>query len=99
MAAFHNKNSFLKNAQIRDFFLDVNRLPKIPKSTSDRLYSIESKYENRPDLLAHDLYGTTQLWWVFALRNPDQILDPLTDFTSGKNIYIPPRETIDRVLA
>tara|TARA_Y100000385_G_scaffold224890_1_gene235202 strand:+ start:1615 stop:1911 length:297 start_codon:yes stop_codon:yes gene_type:complete len=98
MASFHNDQSFLRKAGTRKFFLDINNLPKIPKSISDRLYTIESKYENRPDLLAHDLFGSVQLWWVFALRNPDIIIDPLTDFTSGKQIYIPPRETIDRVL-
>jgi hypothetical protein len=98
MASFHNDQSFLRKAGTRKFFLDINNLPKIPKSISDRLYVIESKYENRPDLLAHDLFGSVQLWWVFALRNPDIIIDPLTDFTSGKKIYIPPRETIDRVL-
>jgi len=98
MASFHDNHSFLKKADVNKFYLGMNNLPKIPKSTADRLYAIESRYENRPDLLAHELYGTVKLWWVFALRNPDVIIDPLTDFTSGTNIYIPPRETIDRVL-
>lgn len=98
MASFHDNHSFLKKADVNKFYLGMNNLPKIPKSTADRLYAIESRYENRPDLLAHELYGTVKLWWVFALRNPDVIIDPLTDFTSGTKIYIPPRETIDRVL-
>ena len=98
MASFHDNHSFLKKADVNKFYLGMNKLPKIPRSTADRLYEIESQYENRPDLLAHELYGTVKLWWVFALRNPDVIIDPLTDFTSGTKIYIPPRETIDRVL-
>jgi hypothetical protein len=98
MASFHDNHSFLKKADVNKFYLGMNKLPKIPRSTADRLYAIESRYENRPDLLAHELYGTVKLWWVFALRNPDVIIDPLTDFTSGTKIYIPPRETIDRVL-
>jgi hypothetical protein len=98
MASFHDNHSFLKKADVNKFYLGMNNLPKIPKSTADRLYAIESRYENRPDLLAHELYGTVKLWWVFALRNPDVIIDPLTDFASGTKIYIPPRETIDRVL-
>ena len=98
MASFHSNQSFLKKADVNKFYLGMNNLPKIPKSSADRLYAIESRYENRPDLLAHELYGTVKLWWVFALRNPDVIIDPLTDFTSGKKIHIPPRETIDRVL-
>lgn len=97
MATFHNTNSFLYRASVNGFYLDINDLPKIPKSRADRLYTIESKYENRPDLLANELYGTVNLWWVFALRNPDLLIDPLEDFTSGKSIYLPTRETVDRV--
>ena len=98
MAGFHNNDSFLKNAPVNDFYLDINSLPKIPNSISDDIYTIESKYENRPDLLAHDRYGSTNLWWVFALRNPDLLVDPLEDFVAGLNIRIPPRETIDRLI-
>jgi len=98
MANFHTNDSFLRNAPVTDFYLDINSLPKIPKSISDDLYTIEPRYENRPDLLAHELYGTTNLWWVFSLRNPDILEDPLDDFTAGKRIRIPTQETIDRVV-
>jgi hypothetical protein len=97
MATFHNTNSFLYRAGVNDFYLDVNDLPKIPKSRADRLYTIESRYANRPDLLAHELYGSVNLWWVFALRNPDLLVDPLEDFTSGLSIFLPTKETVDRV--
>ena len=89
MATFHSNNSFLKNTQVTKFYLDVNTLPKIPQSASDELYTIESRYDKRPDLLANDLFGTVKLWWVFALRNPDKLIDPLEDFTSGKEIFLP----------
>lgn len=78
--------------------MDVNILPKIPKSRADTIYEIEPQYEHRPDLLASKLYGTVQLWWVFALRNPDLLVDPLEDFTSGKKIYLPTQQTINTVL-
>jgi|TARA_R110002012_G_scaffold264130_1_gene447388 hypothetical protein len=98
MADFHSNDSFLRNAKVTDFYLDVNLLPKIPKSISDDIYTIESRYDKRPDLLAHKLYGTTNLWWVFALRNPDLLIDPLEDFVSGLKIFLPTRQTIDRVI-
>lgn len=98
MASFNSKDSFLKRAPTNGWYLDVNDLPKLPKSRADRFYEIESKYAKRPDLLAHDLYGTVRLWWVFALRNPDVIIDPLEDFVSGLSIYVPTKETIDRVI-
>ena len=97
MATFHNKNSFLYRAGRNEFYLDINDLPKMPKSRADRLYTIESKYAKRPDLLANELYGSVILWWVFSLRNPDELIDPIEDFTSGKSIYLPSKESVDRV--
>ncbi len=97
MATFHDRTSFLKNAKVNDFYLDINELPRMPKSMADDTYTIESKYDKRPDLLAHKLYGSANLWWVFALRNPDLLIDPLEDFTSGKVIRIPTNKSIDAV--
>mgnify|MGYP000069349029 FL=1 len=97
MANTNNKDSFLRRAPTRGLFLDVNDLPKLPKSRADRQYAIEPKYAKRPDLLAHELYGTVQLWWVFALRNPDALVDPIEDFVSGLSIFVPTKETIDRL--
>ena len=97
MAQFHKKTSFLRNAKVNDFYLDLNELPRMPKSAGDDRYVIESKYDKRPDLLAHKFYGDSNLWWVFALRNPDLLIDPLEDFTAGKEIRIPSGKSIDAV--
>lgn len=92
----YRKDSFLKYAGfIEDTFLDVNNLPSLPKSVDDEEYVINAAYAERPDLLAHDLYGSTRLWWVFALRNPDVIKDPIRDFTEGTRIYLPSTETVN----
>ena len=62
----------------------------VPASSSDKVFIITGKYNLRPDLLAHDLYGNSQLWWVFAARNPNVLAaDPLGNFVSGTQIYIP----------
>ena len=97
MASFHDNHSFLKKADVNKFYLGMNNLPKIPKSTADRLYAIESRYENRPDLLAHELYGTVKLWWVFALRNPDVLVDPINDFVEGTVIQLPSGNTVKKI--
>ena len=98
MADFHSNDSFLRNAKVTDFYLDLNSLPKIPKSISDDIYTIESRYYKRPDLLAHKLYGTTNLWWVFALRNPDLIEDPIRDFKSGIQIRLPHKGVLETII-
>ncbi len=61
----------------------------IPASTDDRAITIEPKYNLRPDLLAYDLYGNPNYWWVFCSRNIDLIRDPIWDFTTGKEIIVP----------
>ena len=52
----------------------------------------------RPDLLAYDLYGEVNLWWVFAQRNMDTLQDPIFDFVPGVQIYIPKKTELFTVL-
>ena len=79
MAKFHGSNSFLRNAGAMDVFLDVNNLPKMPKGLYDEDYKIKADVDGRPDILAYKVYGTTELWWVFALRNLISVVKVLLD--------------------
>jgi hypothetical protein len=72
-------------------FLDVMTPRPIPKLANDKLYIIDRFYHLRPDLLAYDLYQRPSLWWVFASRNPNSLKDPLFDFVTNNQIYIPDR--------
>lgn len=45
------------------------------------------RYVERPDLLAFDLYGDSELFWVIPVRNGLQ--DPIFDLTFGKSLIIP----------
>ena len=90
------KDSFLRNAGFLDeTFLDVNNLPSLPQNVNDEPYVINAMYDERPDLLAHELYGSARLWWVFTLRNPDLIKDPIRDFKSGLRIFLPSAENVN----
>ena len=77
-------------------FLDMNNLPSFSSSISDEVYTIEEDYNERPDLLASKLYETSELWWVFATRNPDIIVDPIRDFKTGVTIALPSAESVLR---
>jgi hypothetical protein len=79
-------------------FLDIMVNRPITKLPDDVLYEIDSVYEYRPDLLSQDLYGTSSLWWVFAQRNPNVLIDPLFDFIAGTRIYIPKLDTLKQDL-
>jgi hypothetical protein len=79
-------------------YLDIATLPAIPAQPDDVLFAINLTYRYRPDLLAYDLYGDANLWWVFALRNPNTIQDPVFDMVPGKRIFLPKKDTLSGVL-
>lgn len=58
----------------------------IPIADDDVFYQIEAKYHLQPDLLAHDLYGTTKAEWIILLMN--NIENPFVDFVAGKTIRL-----------
>lgn len=64
-------------------------LRHVNPDVTDTIVTIENKYHERPDLLSYDLYGTADYWWVFMVRNPNLIKDPIFDQTQGKTIYVP----------
>jgi alpha-L-fucosidase len=75
-------------------YLELMTVRPIPAERDDFRYIIENQYRHRPDLLAFDLYGSAALWWVFASRNPDILIDPIFDFYSGQSIYVPKKDTL-----
>jgi len=80
------------------FFLDVMVNRPIPKATDDLLFTINTTFQYRPDLLAFDLYGDSGLWWVFYQRNPNTLTSPPMDFAAGTPIYLPKIDTLKTVL-
>ena len=86
------KTSFTSN------YLDVATLPAIPKQPDDVPFTINKTYQYRPDLLAYDLYGDPNLWWVFAMRNPNAIQDPIFSMKIGLQIYLPKKETLRGII-
>ena len=80
------------------FFLDTMENRSIPKEADDTLMLINHTYQYRPDLLAYDLYSTSNLWWVFYQRNPNTLTAPPMDFKAGVQIYLPKLSTLRSVL-
>lgn len=79
-------------------YLDILTIRPVSAEPDDFLYTIESQYMYRPDLLAFDLYGEAGLWWVFMQRNMDVLEDPIFDFVPGTKIYIPKGSSLRIVL-
>jgi hypothetical protein len=79
-------------------YLDVINFRSFPFLNNDIRYSLEKTFEHRPDLLAYKLYNNSNLWWVFAVRNPTIIKDPIFDFSAGTVIFLPQLTTLKSAL-
>lgn len=97
MARIHKETSPYFNTPIRDFYLDILEVRRVYPSSNDKIMAIEAKYEGRPDLFANDYYGSPRLWWVLVLRNMDILIDPLEDFKTGVEIFVPSVETVQGI--
>ena len=78
--------------------LGILEIRPVSAQADDFLYTVEPQYTRRPDLLAYDIYGTADLWWVFMQRNLDVIQDPIFDFLPGLQIYLPKNSSLTTVL-
>ena len=94
------KNSFISKARDFDFYKGLNflNIKGIKPSVTDVSITIDKRTEYRPDLLAYDLYEDSNLWWIFPLRNPDLLRDPVNDMTARLEIKVPTLENIEKIL-
>lgn len=96
--AEYNSTSAYFNTGYSQYFLDIMTNRPLPKEPDDQEMEINQTYQYRPDLLAYDLYGTPELWWVFYQRNPNTLTRPPLDFASGTKIFLPKISTLRAVL-
>lgn len=94
----YQRTSPYYNTPIIGGVLDLANIPSIPKLPGDVIVTVNKTYQYRPDLLAFDLYGDPGLWWVFAVRNPNVINDPVFDMRIGKRIAVPKKETLQGII-
>ena len=98
MALNYSRYSPYANTELFGNYLDVASLPVIPGQADDVRYTVNKTYQYRPDLLANDLYGNSELWWVFAARNPNIIKDPVFDMRPGVTFFLPKKELLNSIL-
>jgi len=93
-----NNSPWGKTRFVRNQYLDILSIRTVPEDGDDVVYEIQPQYHQRPDLLAYDMYGDPKLWWVFAQRNMDSLKDPVFDFRSGLEIYVPKGSRLRQLL-
>lgn len=94
----YNKYSPYHNTPQTSWYLSNWSPIDIGSDITDTLLELKPKYKYRPDLLAYDLYGTVNLWWVFMSRNPDVIVDPVFNMIPGVILYIPSSTRVSSIL-
>jgi hypothetical protein len=94
---YTSESPYYTTPQTSFFLLHLN-FRKIPFSSSDVFYTLESKYQYRPDLLAFDVYGDPRYWWIFQNMNMDTIKDPIWDFKPGITIRYATRDRLNEII-
>ena len=95
---YSESSPYFKTQVVSGRCLDILQIRPVPAEPDDVLYTIEVQYTHRPDLLAFDMYGDKDLWWVFAQRNIEKLKDPVYDFEAGTEIFVPKGPTLKQLL-
>lgn len=100
MTPYDKRSPYSATAQVNKYvqYLDIWVPPSLSVGTDDQNIVVSSKYQNRPDLLSYDLYGTPRLWWVFAAYNSSVIKDPIYDLVAGMHLYVPAKSSLSGVI-
>lgn len=96
--ASYSQLSPYSNTKQNSLYLELLQIRPVPAEADDFEYTIENQYENRPDLLAFDVYGDSKLWWVVVQRNLEILKDPIFDFVPGTKIYLPKENNLKQFL-
>ena len=92
MATYRTDSLYRDTKITNNQYLDELTIDNIDvNNTTTTDITLNEKYDEKPDLLAYDLYGNAKLWWVFALFNQDELADPILDFKAGLKIKVPER--------
>jgi hypothetical protein len=92
MSKYRTDSVYAKTSVINNQYLGIWEPGSLDlNNTATMQVTLEPKHNNRPDVLANELYGNPKLWWVFAQFNPDDLIDPIMDFQSGMTLVVPTR--------
>jgi hypothetical protein len=97
MAVYKKTSPYFTTKQ-NNLYLELLAIRPVPAEADDFQYVIEGQYKHRPDLLAYDLYGNSNLWWVFVQRNMEVLRDPIYDFEPGVTIYCPKKSNLEKFI-
>jgi|TARA_B100001093_G_scaffold465155_1_gene482621 hypothetical protein len=90
----YSKQSPYSKSKITGDYLNLMTPRYVVQDPTDESFTITSQYDMRPDLLAYELYGNSRYWWIFSMRNKDELIDPIQDFKTGTTIKLPKLDNV-----
>lgn len=87
MANYNNNSPWAKVPQ--SWYLGYTVPAYMTTADSDKSYTIPTTQNEQPWKLSKELYGSEELYYIFALLNPDLLQDPVYDFVTGLTIQVP----------
>lgn len=87
MSNYNNNSPWAKVSQ--SWYLGYTVPAYMTTADSDMSYTIPTTQNEQPWKLAKELYGSEELYYIFALLNPDLLQDPVYDFVTGLTIQVP----------
>lgn len=100
------KSSVLRNnsryvlggqSEVSPGFLEWWNKDFLATDSTDVIYILEKKFEQRPDLLSYSFYDDPYLWWVICQYN--SVLDFNTEFVEGLILRIPTKTRVTALLS
>jgi|TARA_B100000795_G_C22750954_1_gene419397 hypothetical protein len=95
---YKNNSPWSKTNIIDDVILDLITFRNLYPDPFDVVYTIPPEFDERPDLCSYKHFGTAKYWWIYAARNPNDIIDPIRDFSAGLQIRIPNIDNISNMV-
>jgi hypothetical protein len=95
MSRYRNTRLY-EDQDLGETYFGTWRAPRIIEAKPVTVHRVKPEEINRPDLIAHRLYGNSSLFWVIALRN--NLLLPLRDLAVGQALICPHLDDVTRAL-
>tara|TARA_B100001057_G_scaffold481787_1_gene556229 strand:+ start:1507 stop:1791 length:285 start_codon:yes stop_codon:yes gene_type:complete len=90
MIQYRADSNFRNNQIVNNKYLDISEeIVTNKQQVQTKTITVAPKYDQRPDVLANDLYSNAKLWWVFAEFNQDSLIDPILDLRAGMDLVVP----------
>lgn len=98
MTTIYSSSSQYYSTEQTTWYLDFWNYRSIPEDATDYYLTLDGKYNERPDMLSFDLYGSVKYWWIFSILNKDTLIDPIYDLKQGITIRIPTKTRLANLL-